>query len=131
MVRQVALAVLLVLFAVAAPGVAADAPEVLKVEPPSWWPGSTLNPVRLLVRGRDLAGAKVEVPAGSGLEVGLVRVNARGTYLFVDVVVDPEAAPGLRPLTVRTPGGTAELPFELLAPLSRAGRFQGFGPCRH
>ncbi len=128
MARQVALAVLLVLFAVAAPGVAADAPEVLKVEPPSWWPGSTLNPVRLLVRGRDLAEAKVEVPAGSGLEVGLVRVNARGTYLFVDVVVDPEAAPGVRPLTVRTPGGTAELPFELLAPLSRAGRFQGFGP---
>lgn len=103
-------------------------PRVLKVEPPSWWPGHTLNPVRLLVRGRNLSGARVEAPAGAGLDVGLCRVNAAGTWLFVDVVVDPAAAPGPRVLTVRTPAGAAEAPFELLAPLPRRGRFQGFSP---
>jgi glycosidase len=116
-----------VLVLVCGPALAAS-PEVLKVEPPSWWPGSTLNPVRLLVRGEGLAGAQVEAPASSGLEVGLVRVNARGSHLFVDVGIDPAAAPGPRRLTLRTPAGTAEVPFELLAPLPRAGRFQGFGP---
>jgi glycosidase len=103
-------------------------PQVLKVEPPSWWPGHTLNPVRLLVRGRNLDGARVEAPARSGLDVGLCRVNAAGTYLFVDVLVDPEAAPGPRVLRVRTPAGSTDLPFELLAPLARRGRFQGFSP---
>ncbi|GAC1401925.1 MAG: hypothetical protein NVSMB56_16960 [Pyrinomonadaceae bacterium] len=29
---------------------AAQNPEVLKVEPPSWWTGSTVNPVRVLVQ---------------------------------------------------------------------------------
>ena len=29
-------------------------PVIDKVEPPSWWAGHTINPVRLLVRGRSL-----------------------------------------------------------------------------
>src|SRR5262249_20630682 len=28
---------------------ASDPPEVLKVEPPNWWAGHTINPVRLLI----------------------------------------------------------------------------------
>jgi glycosidase len=84
--------------------------------------------VRLLVRGRNLGGARVEASGGAGLDVGLCRVNGAGTYLFVDVVVDPGAAPGPRVLTVRTPAGAADLRFELLAPLPRRGRFQGFSP---
>jgi neopullulanase len=121
------LAMLLVLLAVAAPATAAP-PEVLKVEPPSWWPGHTRNPVRLLVRGRHLEGARVEAAAASGLGVGLVRVNAAGTYAFVDVTIDPASAPGPRTLRLRTAGGGADVPLELLAPLPRPGRFAGLSP---
>ena len=32
----------------------AAAPQVTKVEPPNWWPGHSINPVRLLVRGTGL-----------------------------------------------------------------------------
>ena len=72
-------------------------PVVQKVEPPSWWPGHSLNPVRLMVRGTNLGGAAVSVATGSGLTVGLTRVNAAGSYLFVDVAhrvrrPPPEAA---------------------------------------
>jgi glycosidase len=114
----------------AQPGAAAalpeDEPAVLKVEPPSWWPGHTLNPVRVMVRGRGLAGARVEAAPASGLSLGLVRVNPRGTHLFVDVTIDAQAAPGRRTLEVVTAGGRASFDFVLLAPLPRAGRFQGF-----
>jgi glycosidase len=114
------------LLAFAIPGAAAP-PEVTKVEPPSWWPGHSIDPVRLLVRGRNLAGAEVTT-AGPGLETGPVTVNARGTYLFVDVSIDPKAAPGPRTIGIRTASGTATIPLEILAPLPRAGRFQGFSP---
>jgi neopullulanase len=103
-------------------------PEVQKVEPPSWWTGHSVNPVRLMVRGRNLGGAAVVAPAGSGLVVGLTRVNAAGTYLFVDLGIDAHATPGRRRLTVQTPAGRADVAFEVLAPLSRVGRFQGFSP---
>jgi glycosidase len=109
---------LAILFALAA------APEVTKVEPPGWWAGHSLNPVRLLVRGRNLAGARVA--AIPDLQAGSVRVNEAGTYLFADVTIAPAAAAGRRTLRVVTPGGTAEAPFDLLAPLPRDGRFQGF-----
>ncbi|HEY9402873.1 MAG TPA: alpha-amylase family glycosyl hydrolase [Pyrinomonadaceae bacterium] len=106
---------------------AQGAPEVVKVEPPSWWAGSTQNPVRVMLRGRNLTGARVET-VGAGVETGLTRVNARGTYLFVDVVIDPQAAPGVRRLRVTTPAGVVEARFEILPPLNRTGRFQGFSP---
>ncbi len=122
--RRAAAVLALVLAAAVA---SAAEPTVTKVEPPSWWPGHSIRSVRLLVRGQNLAGATVGV-AGAGLAAGAVKVNERGTYAFVDVTIDPHAAPGPRTLTLKTAGGTAAVPFELLAPLPREGRFQGFSP---
>lgn len=116
------------LLASAAAGWAAsNAPQVAKVEPPSWWVGHSWNPVRVMVRGKGLQGARVEA-RGQGVEAGLVRVNARGTYLFVDVHIGPETKPGPVPLRITTQGGAVEVPFPVEAPLPRAGRFQGFCP---
>ncbi len=105
----------------------AAAPEVAKVEPPNWWIGHSINPVRLLIRGRNLEGARV-MAAGSGVEIGLTRVNATGTYVFVDVSIAPDATSGPHPLRIVTAGGEAAAPFEILRPLPREGRFQGFSP---
>jgi glycosidase len=120
------LSLLLALVLVAASVCAAQGvPEVSKVEPPSWWAGHSINPVRLMLRGRNLHGARVEA-VGGGLRTGLTRVNEAGTYLFVDVTIEPGAAPGARRLRVSAGGSTAEAPFEIAAPLARQGRFQGF-----
>ncbi len=111
----------------AAPRQPLATPQVTKVEPPSWWPGHSIRTVRLLVRGQHLAGAVVSA-AGAGLSAGPVKVNEGGTYLFVDVAIDPQATPGARQLAVTTAAGRTTIPFELLAPLPREGRFQGFSP---
>ncbi len=103
------------------------APEVLKVEPPNWWIGHSINPVRVLIRGRNLHGARVEA-VGAGIKTGLVRTNAAGTYIFVDVVVDAQTKAGRRALRITTASGSVETPFEILEPLARSGRFQGFSP---
>ncbi len=87
-------------------------PEVSKIEPPSWWVGHSANPVRLLVRGSRLARASLD--AGPGLKLGAPKVNERGSYLFVDVSIDPTAVPGPRTLGVVTPAGRAEVRFEVL-----------------
>ncbi len=102
-------------------------PEVLKVEPPNWWPGHSINPVRLLVRGRNLQGARAEATR-TGTSIGLTRVNAAGTYAFVDIAIAPSAKPGSYPLRITTADGVAPVPFDILEPLPRAGRFQGFSP---
>ncbi len=102
------------------------APQVIKVDPPSWWVAHSHNPVRVMIKGRNFAGARLTAPAG--LRLGVPRINETGTYIFVDVQITPQAKPGRRELKITTAGGTAAAPFEVLTPLSRAGRFQGFSP---
>src|SRR5215510_14957508 len=106
--------------------VAAQAPEILKVDPPSWWTRSTLNPVRLMIHGRNLQDARVNI---QGLRlINTPTINESGTYIFADVFIPPNTRPAQRSLTVTTPRGSARASFEVLAPLNRAGRFQGFSP---
>jgi glycosidase len=103
-------------------------PAVLKVEPPSWWAGSSVNPVRLLIRGSNLKSARVQVIGRGFRVVGSPKGNERGTYLFVDVAIAPRANPGPRQLRITSASGIAHAAFEILAPLGRGGRFQGFSP---
>lgn len=103
------------------------APTVLKVEPPNWWTEHTLNPVRVVIRGRHLTGARVTA-SGNAIRPGRTLVNDAGTYLFVDLSIRPGAAAGPYPLILTTSAGRTSAAFELRAPLPRAGRFQGFSP---
>src|SRR5271155_375534 len=98
------------------------APTVSKIDPPFWWVGYSINPVRLLIRGTGLAGATVKVTT-KGIELGEPRVNANGTYLFVDATIKRA---GSFELKVTTSDGSTTATFEALTPLPREGRFQGF-----
>jgi len=118
------LAVAAFLFA-AISSAAAQAPEVGKVEPPNWWAGHSINPVRVLIRGKNFNGARVE-SSGAGIVARNAKINASGTYIFVDVLIDRRAQPGMRTLKITTANGSVSAPFEISAPLARPGRFQGF-----
>ena len=98
-------------------------PSVSKVEPPSWWTNSTLNPVRLLISGLNLRSATVE---SADLKTSNVKTNENGTYLLVDVQIPKGLQAGPHSLTIRTAEGTTTAPFEVMEPLARDGRFQGF-----
>jgi glycosidase len=101
------------------------APEVLKVEPPNWWANHSVNPLRLLIRGRNLQGARVE-STRKGVKTGAVKINEAGSYLFVDLAIDRRAAAGSYPIRITTAEGSVQAPFEIALPLPRAGNFQGF-----
>ena len=104
---------------------ACAAPEVRKVEPPNWWTGHSLNPVRLLISGQDLRGAIVKCTV-EGITPSSTHTSTAGTYLFVDLDIRKDAKPGAYPLQVVTADGAVTAPFQLLAPMPREGRFQGF-----
>jgi glycosidase len=108
--------------------VSAQTPEVLKVDPPSWWPRSSVNPVRLMIRGRNFKSARVQLLGQGARIVGAPKINDRGTYIFADVFIAPNAQPGARTLAITTPQGSARASFEVSAALNRVGRFQGFSP---
>lgn len=120
--------ILAVLFVAAITGAAQTAapPRVLKVDPPSWWIGHSINPVRVLIRGQNLAGARVT--AAAGLLINGTKINAAGTCIFIDVQIGPQARAGRQSLKITNANGSTDAQFEVLKALPRAGRFQSFSP---
>ncbi len=103
------------------------APSVVKVEPPNWWLGHSVNPVRILVRGRDLQGAQLSC---APLRCSNVRVSESGTYVFADVEIPtPGAAAlvGTHAIGLETAGGRTTFDFMVSQPLERQSRFAGIG----
>jgi neopullulanase len=105
-----------------------SAPTVTKVEPPSWWRGSTVNPVRVLLRGTDLQDARVQSSSPALRIVGPPKVNAKGTNLFVDIAIAASAQLRTHELKVITSTGSTTASFQVLPSLSRTDNFQGFSP---
>ena len=101
-----------------------DVPRLIKVEPPNWWAGHTINPVRLLVRGENFKGAQVK-PKNASLGVSNVRINSRADYLFFDVTIPKNAKVGKYEFEVSTASGETIVPFEITAPLDTKINFQG------
>ncbi len=95
-----------------------------KVEPPDWWVGHTINPVRLLIHGQDLRDATLNAPAG--ISISNVRASASGTYVFADLTIANDAQPGNYNLTLKSSRGSASVPFRLNPPLANENRLQGF-----
>jgi len=106
---------------------AAQPPTITKIDPPSWWLLSTVNPVRVLLHGTRLTDAHVEID-GPGVAAGNTRVSAAGTYLFVDLTIDGSTTAGQRTLRIVSSSGTTTATFTILPRLDPAGRFQGLGP---
>jgi len=102
------------------------APQILKVDPPSWWAGSSANSIRLLIRGRNLQNPQIQIGGPGVRVVGTAKVNDRGTYALVNVSIAPNAQKGKRELRLRTQHGIAGASFEVLPALVRQNRFQGF-----
>ena len=105
-----------------------QAPSVEKVEPPSWWKGSTINPVRVLLTGKGLGGARVTTTPASGLRTGNIKISENGHYLFVDVTITPAVKTGTQYLTVSSAKGSAFVPFEVTAKSVSAGTHRGYTP---
>ncbi len=87
-----------------------------------------INPVRVLVRGKNLQGARVLSPQNSGLKTYNYRSSDNGHYLFFDVEIAKDAKVGKYDLKVVTEKGANNVPFEISPRLDRTGRFRGYTP---
>lgn len=121
--RHVLLSLLLTLPALAL--LHAQDSHVDKLEPPSWWTGSSWTPIRLLVRGQNLAQAKLTAPGP--LTLGNLKASDRGTYLFADLSIPSAVPPGKYKLHFVFPNGKSQdVEFELLQSPAGSSRVQGF-----
>lgn len=105
----------------------AQTPTVERVEPPSWWIGSSLKTVRMMIRGTNLTGARVE-SANASVRVSNPKASANGHYLFFDLSIAENAKTGSSPIKITTASGAVSAPFEVFQQFPRTGNYQGFLP---
>jgi neopullulanase len=92
-------------------------PEVIKVEPPNWWANHSINPVRLLIHGKNLHKAHIE-SSQKDLKVERVKISETGMYIFADVLITPNARAGKYNLQIKTPDGATTVPIEIAPTLT-------------
>jgi glycosidase len=117
-----------VLFAVLVFAAAAAAqPRIEKADPPSWWAGSTVNPVRVLLRGEGLNIGSVWTNS-SALKPSNWKASANGHYLFLDLTIAKNTRAATYKISVGDKHRVATFDFEILPTVSPAGRYQGYTP---
>lgn len=100
--------------------------KVEKVEPPSWWTGSSLNPIRVLLTGKNLNNNEIIAP--QPLKVSNLKSSRNGNYLFFDLEIPPTAKTGKYEFSVHDGEAIARFSFEILPKSSPKGRNQGYTP---
>ncbi len=120
-------AFLILAFACLGSSAFAQSPTFEKADPPSWWTQSTINPVRILIRGKGLNGARI-VSATPGITATNFESSANGHYLFADLRIAETVKVGKYDLRIVTAAGSVNFPFEIFAPQPRLGNYNGFRP---
>lgn len=102
--------------------------SVEKVDPPSWWTQSTINPVRVLIKGTGFTAASRVGTTSPGITASNISVSANGHYLFADLRIAENVQPAEYRITVSSNGGTTSHPFTIFTPQPRLGNYNGFLP---
>jgi len=108
--------------------VLAATPRVERVEPASWWVGMKNSRLQLLVHGDGIAALE---PVVDDARVRIARVTRteNPNYLFIDLLIAPDASPGSFDLAFRRGEKTVlRHPYELSAREAGSAERKGFGP---
>ena len=125
MKKTVFLGVLLAMLVFITP--AAAQPRIEKADPPSWWAGSTVNPVRVLLRGNGLNIGSVWTNSNA-VKPSNWKASENGHYLFVDLTIAKNTRPGTYKISAGDKHRVSTFDFEILPAVSPAGRYQGYTP---
>jgi glycosidase len=106
---------------------AAAQPRIEKADPPSWWAGSTVNPVRVLLRGEGLNIGSVRTNS-SALKPSNWKASPNGHYLFLDLTIARNTRAATYKISVGDKHNVATFDFEILPAVSPTGRYQGYTP---
>jgi glycosidase len=107
----------------------AQAPAIDHVDPPFWWAGMHEQRLQLMVHGPAIADLEPAL-AYPGVRIAQVTRVANRNYLFIDLVVDPKAAPGSLRIDFRGTGDargrSASTTYRLLAREAGSAERKGF-----
>ncbi len=106
-------------------GLFAQAPRVVKVEPPNWWTDMKFDTVQLMVYGEHLDNVQT---TSLSQDITVLKTHSlpNHSYAFIDIEIRKTAQPGLATLTLSSSAGSTALQFPLLHRRQSSDEHQGF-----
>jgi glycosidase len=95
------------------------------LEPPFWWAGMKHQKLQLMVHGKQIADLDPALDYPGVRIDGVTRVANRN-YMFIDLAVSDQAAPGKFDITFRNAGKAAKYSYQLLAREPGSAQRAGF-----
>ena len=95
------------------------------MEPPSWWVGMHHKQVQLMVHGKQIADLEPSISYPGVRLVGVTRVASRN-YLFLDLEIAADAAPGKLDIRFARGSKLVTYPYQLQARASGSAERAGF-----
>jgi glycosidase len=96
------------------------------LEPPFWWAGMQAKTVQLMVHGAGIAAADPQLTY-PGVRIAAVTRVANPNYLFIDLAIGADAAPGSIDIAFRHGAASTHYAYRLLARAPGSAQRQGFG----
>jgi hypothetical protein len=100
------------------------------MEPPFWWSGMQHKTLQLMVHGKGIAELEPAL-AYPGVSIAAVTRVPNRNYLFIDLALAPDAAPGAIDLRFTAPGAARpalRYSYQLRARTPGSAQRKGFGP---
>ena len=131
--RKLSAAVLLAASSLGAGAADSGAPlatptQVERIEPAFWWVGMNSDKLQLMVHGPRIAEAAPRIADASAASVRIESVSrvANPNYLFIDLRIAPDAAPGRVDIVFSQGSERFQAPFELRARVAGSAQRRGF-----
>ena len=86
--------------------------RIERVEPLSWWVGMN-TPLQILVKGEGISGYDVKIEGGSGVKIKQIHKADSPNYLFLDVLIAPDAVTGDYWLVFSNGSDTFKYPYTI------------------
>jgi neopullulanase len=128
--RRLAACLTLLLAAIAnatATATAAPPPAVSRVDPPHWWVGMQHRQVELMLHGPHIADWSPSL-SQPGVRLVASTRSPNPNYLWITLEIEPQAAAGVLPVTLRRGAQALTWHYELKAREPGSARRVGFGP---
>ena len=90
-----------------------EADRVERLEPLCWWTGMK-TPLQLLIKGEGISEYDVKVEGGKGVSISSVEKAESPNYLFANVKIAADAAPGTYQLVFSKGKDSFKVPYEIL-----------------
>ncbi len=98
--------------------------NIQRVDPPYWWVGMKNPNLQVLVYGPDIAYSRLSL-SYPGVSVGQIVLTENPNYLFLNLIIAPEAKAGVMPIVFTRDGQRITIEYELKNREGFNNRIQG------